>query len=238
MSDSFKAVTWNVYAPTPATVLAPILRQQLKKGVSIFLMQEAGSADITKMLRDAGLKTYSHSQWRIAWDPKVWTAVNRKALRLSQTSYYSKTVKHDVYSEAVEVILCDALGRSLDVISYHTPAHIQVSEATRPANRYQAAVESFRTLAALAKASQCRAVLFGGDDNVDENHGVGSGTSLWSAWLRPATGLIQVQAPAGTHGKRKIDDFRILPKTLVVGSGWVDFGGGDHRIHGREFTWK
>ena len=59
------------------------------------------------------------------------------------------------------------------------------------------------------------AVLYAGDDNVDERRGVGSGTGQWEFMLRQATGLTQVQAPTGTHGSarplpngRRIDDFR------------------------------
>ena len=64
--------------------------------------------------------------------------------------------------------------------------------------------ESMRVLAARAKASDADALLYGGDDNIDEDRGSG-----WGFMRRWATGLRLVRPPGVTHGSRTIDNFRV-----------------------------
>ncbi len=241
MPDNFRAVTWNVYFGTDTKVLEPILTAQLKKRVSLFLMQEAGGADITKMLKDNGLKTFvADPQYRIAWNPDVWVGVDFEKVRLSSTNYFQKDGKTPEYSDSARGILSDKQGRTLDVVSYHTPAHVQYKEENRPPRRYQAMVESFIKLGHMADDSECRGFLAGGDDNWDENTGIQTDETK-PIFLGGATGLRQLQAPSATHGKaRQIDDFRIKRGGGIkpIDKGWVAAGGGDHKLHGRTFAWR
>lgn len=240
MTATFKAVTWNVYFGTETKVLAPILAAQRKRGVGLFLMQEAGGDDITGMLEAAGLQSFTAPrQYVIAWDPDEWVRVAAGKVRLSAQPYWAQGGGNEQYSDAARAILCDREGRSLEAVSYHTPAHVQVPAGERPERRYKAMVESFRTLGHMADDSECRGFLAGGDDNWDENTGVQT-ADVKTVMLGSETGLRQIQAPAGTHGKRQIDDFRIKVGGGIkpVGEGWVAAGGGDHKLHGREFAWR
>ena len=241
MADTFKAAVWNVYHGTPTDDLAAPLLRQMRKGVGLFFMSEAGGRDITAMLHHHQLQTYVYDQYRLAWDPGEWLSVIDFDLRLSPTAYYAKGEREPQYADAVRVILSDYEGRTLDAISYHSPAHIQNDNP--PERRYQAFVESMRSLGRLAEHSECRGWLAAGDDNWDEDTGKQT-VHTKPLFLGEAIGLRQLQAGAPTFGRREIDDFRIKrgggikPVSGVV---WVDEGGGAekpaHKIHGREFRW-
>jgi hypothetical protein len=242
-APEFRAVTWNVYAPTPVAKLGPILRDQLAEGVTVLLMNEAGGGDISRMLREAGLQSYAHGQWRVAWDPDVWVKIATRSVRLSDTHYFGRDGRTRKFNDAAEAILCDRAGRSLTAVSYHTAAHVQTREDNRPARRYRAMVESFRELGDMAEDSLTTGWLAGGDDNWDESKGLQTSDTV-PVFLGADTGLRQVPSPTGTstHGKvkggRRIDDFRIIRGgRLRPGRGWVADGGGDHRLHGRVFRW-
>lgn len=238
--DTFKAVTWNVYHGTSTKELSPILGNLQEKGVSLLLMQEAGGKDITAMLRDAGLQTFLHPrQYRVAWDPKRWVELGAEGLELSDQPYWTAGGDGEGRSEAARVILADRVGRSLDVVSYHTPAHIQSSTETQ--RRYQATLESLATMADLAEDTHATAFLAGGDLNWDPDKG--RQTKEMTAALALG-GLRVIQAPRPTHGGatkgREIDHFHIVrggQLRVVKGSGWVQDGGGDHRVHGQTFRW-
>ncbi len=241
MSDKFKAVTWNVYAGTPVRELRPILRNLREKKVSLYLMQEArdDKREIDEWLRAEGLETVNYKQYRLAWDPNVWVKVWAEGVRLSKTHFFAKDGDTPVHSEGARAILCDRWGRSLDTISYHTPAHVQGAEKKSDVpRRYLALVETMVELGDLADDSEARAVLYGGDDNWDED--TGFQTADLPTLLGRTTGLRQVQAGKPTHGSREIDDFRILRGGGIrpVGESWVQGGGGDHKVHGREFQWR
>lgn len=232
MSD-FTAATWNVFHDTPRETLEPIMDQLEQLDVSLILGQEMAKAEHRAMLRHAGFEVFWHPrQYVVAWDPRVWTDVTPSAgLRLSNTAYWARGGDHGQYSEAATSLLCDQLGRSLNVASYHFPAHVQHKD--KPERRLQATRESFETLRRRAIESEARACLFGGDDNVDERHG----GRFWDFLLRKP--LIQVQAPSGTHGHRRIDDFRIT-KGLTPRRGHVIAvpAPDDHRVHVRSFDWS
>jgi hypothetical protein len=238
MPDKFKAATWNVYHGTDPEELRPILRRLRNDGVTIFLMQEVSNPKVRTMLREEGLHfVFAPRQYVVAYDPNVWVKVNHGGhVRLGETPYYRKGGNNEQYSDAVSVILCDREGRSLTALSYHTPAHVQVAEKNRPPRRFIALKESMVTLKNLADLAETRAVLFGGDDNVDEARAF---KSVFKFMRDGATGLRQVEAPRPTHGHprrgRRIDDFRV--RNLSVGKGYVIDGGGDHRVHVREFGW-
>jgi len=235
--DTFKAVTWNVYHGTETKELEPIAANLQRKGVSLFLMQEAGGQDITKMLRGLGLQTFLHPrQYRVAWDPESWTELGSEGVELSDQPYWAKGGGNVQKSEAARTILGDQLGRTLDVVSYHTPAHIQVRDF--PERRYIATLESLATLAEMAEESHATAFLGGGDLNWDPDEGIQREAMTAAIKLG---GLRLIQAPDATHGKRReIDHFHLVrggKLRQVKGQGWVQDGGGDHRVHGQAFRW-
>lgn len=235
MPDVFKAATWNLLHTVPAAQQAAPLAKARHHGVTLFLIQEADAPGIQQVFRDAGLETFLHPrQYMLAWDPAAWMARATWGTRLAPTPYYAKGSSHEMYSEAAMAILCDEKGRTLTAMSYHTPAAVQVPTSQATQHREQVTREAAATWGELARGAKTHACLFGGDDNVDEGRG---GPRRWGFLLRAATGLRQVQAPSGTHGQRRIDDFRVRGR-LRVGDGWVMDTPGDHRLHGRTFSWR
>ncbi len=234
--DTFKAVTWNVYFGTPVATLQPILHSLVTDGVSIFLMQEMSNPAARRMLEDEGLAYhYVGYQWVVAWNPEIWTPTGLSGLRLSPTSFTRLDGTGPVFADSALATLQDPTGRTLDVMSYHLPPNVQVPhpQPSRLAIDRQAAA-TWRTL---VDASTADAILFGGDDNVDETGGYLAGTSFWSFLRRSATGLRLLQAPTGTISKnRRIDDFRI--RGLLPGAGYTGDGGGDHKFFVSEFSWS
>jgi hypothetical protein len=227
--STFRAATWNVYHGTKPSELAPLLAAQQGRGVSIFLFQELSQAGVRDMVVGAGLHlVFQPRQYGIAYNPDVWTELASGGIRLSDTAYYAKGGDNKQYSDAVWAILGDHAGRTLTALSYHTPAHVQVADP--PQRRLQATRESMATLRRVARTAHTDACLFGGDDNVDEARG-------FRDRFRFMLGgpLKQVRAPAPTHGRRRIDDFRTTGLRALEGS--VSPGGGDHRIHTRLFRW-
>lgn len=237
MTDTFKAATFNVFYGTDLDAVERVLRKMLRDGVTIFLLQEASAKGFTAMLDRLGLAYSFHKpQYVVAWVPSAWVGIDKGGVRLSQTAYYRKGGNNEIHTEAAWAILSDKEGRTLRALSYHTPAHVQVAPENRPPRRFAALVEAMGTLKALAETTQTRAVLFGGDDNVDEAKAF---APTWKFMLRAATGLRQVVAPEGTHGKgpRRIDDFRV--KGLVpVGEGYVIENPSDHDAFVQTFRWR
>jgi len=228
----FTAATWNVYHGSPVASLRPVLRQLRSDGVSLLLMQEVSNPDVRAMLHDEDLHVaFAPRQYVVAYDPGVWEREgNVEAVRLGSTRWFSTTGAPQ-WSEAVRVILRHKpSGLTLDALSYHTPAGVQRGGPAIDSVPRRIAVlrESMATLTRLANEGRADAVLYGGDDNVDERHGSG-----WDFMLEPATGLRQVTAPEGTHGSRKIDDFRVRGLTALAGR--VVENVSDHDIHVRAF---
>lgn len=225
---TFSAATWNVFHGTPVRELEPIL-DQLVEHVGLFMFQECSQEGFTDMLEAAGLE-YSHQgQWCVAWWPE-WHHVASGHRVLSDVRYFT-TEGHPMRSEAQWAILADDAGRTVTALSYHLPSHVQV--ATPPARRMEALKGSMATLEQLGAQAKTTAVVFAGDDNVDETHQ----PRLWDFMRFRATGLRLVMAPTPTHaGGRRIDDFRVRG-AVHVGKGSTRAGGGDHRVHVRGFHW-
>ena len=234
--DSFKAVTWNVYYGTPVATLRPILDSLVADGVSIFLMQEMSNPAARRMLEDEGLAyQYVGYQWVVAWNPEVWTSTALGGLRLSTTPFTRLDGTGPVYADAATATLQDAAGRTLDVMSYHLPPNVQMPHP-QP-SRLQIDRDAAAVWRTLVDASTADAMLFGGDDNVDESRGYRPDDHFWDFLRRPATGLRLVQAPTGTiSATRRIDDFRI--KGLRPEAGYTGDGGGDHQLFVDTFTWR
>ena len=229
-TPKFKAATWNVFHGTSVDTLLPVLEQLLAEGVSVLLLQEAAGADIATMLRSKGLKFARLDQCLVAWDP-IWACVNTADARLSETRYSRVGGALAPPNRSPLVVLSDPWGRTLTAVSYHMPAGVQRGGKVNPKvpKRTRIIEESFGTMRDLAASAETRAILFGGDDNFDERRG------RWDVLLRPFTRLKLVQAPRPTHGRRRIDDFRV--RHLKPGKGSTLAGGGDHRVHVREFSW-
>lgn len=232
-SYDFEAVTWNVYHSTNTKVLNPILQRQLAAGVTFFFMQEADGDDITKMLEGNGLQTFSYKEWRLAWVPEVWQKLSTSSRQLSKVVVKGKGSREFTVHGVLGRFKHKPTGKRLKALSYHTPAHVQRPEWNRGApNRWEALQESFETITKLAKYSRTKHLLFAGDDNVDETK-KGEPSKRWEFMLGE-TGMTQIQAPGGTKGKRRIDDFRF--KNLVpVGKGRLAAGGGDHKLFACKF---
>lgn len=234
--DRFKAVTWNVYYGTPVAELQPILRRLLRDDVSLFLMQEMSNPDARRMLEEHGLAVhYVAYQWVVAWNPNVWRARDTWGERLSPTSFVREDGRGPIYVDSALAVLEDHAGRTLEVMSYHLPPNVQVAHPQR--ERLRIHRQSAATWRRLVEGSTSDAILFGGDDNVDENDGYRSDSAFWDHMRRAYTGLRQVVAPTGTIGRhRRIDDFRI--RGLRPGAGWTGRGGGDHKYFASTFTWR
>lgn len=238
MSEGFKAATWNVFVLTPVEDLKPTFNKLLLDGVTVILNQESAGRDITNMYQSRGWRTYEHGDNRISWDPEVWVKLSTRGIRLSRTAWFGENRSTPKFADAAVVRLAERDSkRTLKALSYHTPPHVQYndSKANVP-NRVQALRESMNSLGQLVEKSRGDALLFGGDDNVDENQGWGADTRYWSFMRHPATGLKLVQAPNGTLGNRRIDDFRV--RGLDAGVGYVLKNASDHDLHVRRFLWK
>jgi hypothetical protein len=233
--DTFKAVTWNVYYGTPVATLRPILERLVQDGVSIFVMQEMSNPDARRMLEDEGLAYhYVGYQWVVAWNPEVWTATDLRGVRLSSASFTRLDGTGPVFADSALATLEDTAGRSVEVMSYHLPPNVQVPHPERSRLRIdRQAAANWRQI---ADAATTDAVLFGGDDNVDETHGYRADGPFFDFLRQPATGLRLVQAPTGTIGPgRRIDDFRV--RGLTPGEGYTGRGGGDHKFFVSAFSW-
>lgn len=230
---AFRAVTWNVFYGTPLPKLRRVAKRLIKKGVTVFLIQEGSKPGLVDMLRDCGLHVYRHRpEFIVAWVPDRWERVEAHGVQLGSSYFFRPGSPRPVYAHAARVLLRErATGRLLDALSYHLPSHTQVKHA--PARRFRTLTVAMEALGDMAARSAADAILFGGDDNVDERKRFGP----WSFMLHRATGLRQVRAPKPTHkGGRRIDDFRT--RGLWRGEGEVGDGGGDHKYHIHTFRWK
>lgn len=251
----FRTAVWNMFGPTAIEKSAPALDDTIKWGVSLWIVCEAPGKDRDRLFRSRGLETVKFGQHRIAWDPNRWTAESDWNARLSETHWFKRDRVTPAYSEAKFATLVDKVSTQvplkLEVGSYHMPAHIQYDESVRPKARYKAFVESLLFLAAQANESAADGVLYGGDDNWDEDGPNEDGGGVQTEDTEPimlgrATGLRQIQAGRPTLGPREIDDYRILQFRRgghVRPTGAVEIIDGRgaetprHQIHMREWVW-
>jgi len=236
--SGFTAATWNVFNGSTPKNLEPSLKHLLhRKNVGLLFMQEMTNDDNLAMLADHDLGVaFVRPQYVVAWKKDEWVPVQHtRKISLAETTFHRVGGAEASVDACLQRLRHRPSGKVLSAMSYHTPAHVQV--ANKPKNRIAALREVATRWKAIQKneMKHVDAVLFAGDDNVDERlrHGP------WGFMLKHATGLRQVQAPKATHGKViKIDDFR--ERGLTVGSGWVmnvpepD----DHRVHGHHFGWR
>lgn len=239
--DAFVAATWNVFHGSTRSQLDPILSEISDRDTSVLLLQELSQDWGPDWLEHHGWRAWRFGrQYTVAWKGPQWRRLSTGGIRLSDTGYWARGGDGVQYSDAAWAVLADRRGRSLAALSYHLPSGIQVREEKRPENRYQAATESIHTLQELARDSVTAACLFGGDDNVDELHGIGHQDGTWAAWYDGP--LTWHRAPQDTFGHRTIDDLATVGLRSPAGSGWT-VGGTEaehpsHRPYGRRFIWS
>lgn len=230
MADKVRVATWNMGGgetkggPTLGET-TELLQDVHELGVEIFLGQEAQENENLDILRDLGYRVFrARPESIVAWLPH-WKPMARYDRVLNPNEpFFRPGSDNAVYIHMAHVILCNKEGVSLDAGSYHTPSSVQQKDA--PDQRLAALREAMDTMGDLASNSKCRATLFGGDDNVDEQEGHGP----WGFMLQPATGLRQIRPPRATLGKRKVDDFRVR-NLQPMGNGKVLHGPTHHNVH-------
>lgn len=229
----FKAATFNVYHSSSAAKLRPNFKRLARENVTVILLQEFQQAATAKMVREEGWALIRGGNNAIAYRPEVWAIVGKSQIvELSPQPWLTQKGYPMRLRSPRTVLRHKATGRTVDVVSYHTPPTVQRPNA--PKRRIAATRAAMKTLSRFGKQSTAKghAVLYGGDDNVDEAR-----YGHWGFMRMPATGLRQVRPPLPTHGNRRIDDFRIRGlKVANKGSVWPTAS--DHRVHTRRFQFS
>lgn len=200
----FTAVTYNVNHGSTANDVYAIFRRIRNHAPSIWLLQEVKpDSGIQELLEEWGLEcAYAEPEFLIAWNPHIWDYVASRRNLMSPTEYWT-------LNYALTAILEFKTNKQrVEFMSYHPPAHVQspndpsypkVSKALREI------VKKWKRMARKANRG-AKICCYAGDDNVDEFKGW-EPPGGWEFMLNGP--LTQVRAPKGTHGDRKIDDFRI-----------------------------
>lgn len=201
----FTAVTYNVNHSSNADDVREIFKHIFRYYTpSIWILQEVKpNSGIKEYLEGWGLETaYAEPEFLIAWNPKLWDYIVDKRHQMSPTKYWT-------LNYALTVILeFKANKQRVEFMSYHPPAHVQSpSDPSFPkvSKALREIVAKWKRMARKPNRG-AKICCYAGDDNVDEFKG-------WEppeGWKFMLNGpLTQVRAPEGTHGNRKIDDFRI-----------------------------
>ncbi|MEO1961294.1 MAG: hypothetical protein ABGW82_10040 [Paracoccus sp. (in: a-proteobacteria)] len=236
MPRRFKAATWNMGGgenPGPTDdQAARVIKAVAKTGTSLFLTQESQDLADRLAIRDLGFRVHrAGPDSMVAWDPQTWTPLAKMEVVLNPSTPFFRVGKTTpVFIHMPEVVLGDKEGRTIRVGSYHTPSSVQEDNA--PARRRAALEEAMTVLSARGTGSLTDAVLFGGDDNVDETGAYGP----WDFMGWGATGLALHQAPRNTLGRRKVDDFRSRGLN-ARGRGQVIDGPTHHNAYVQKFVW-
>lgn len=236
MPRRFKAATWNMGGgenPGPNDQQAArLLKTVTKAKASLVLGQEVQDRADRLTLRDLGFNLHRAGPDSIvAWLPGVWTPLADADVILNPDApFFRKGSQTPVFVHMPEVVLGDRAGRTIRVGSYHTPSSVQ--EPNAPERRLEALAQAMETLTTRAAGSLTDAVLYGGDDNVDE----GGAHGPWEFMSEKATGLRLHQAPRNTLGRRKVDDFRTAG-LKARGRGKVIQGPTHHNAYVQKFVW-
>ncbi len=229
MMAAFTAVTWNVYHGSAGSSLVQPIKRFQSLGVHIYLLQEVKKAKgAVRVFKAAGLEiVHIEPEFAVAWEPGRFEYIRHREVVLSDENYWKSENK------ALIVVLRDRLtGRLVKCMTYHTPAHVQAPRHVTFPKVSRVVREAAATWRRIGRRSR-PVCLFGGDDNVDEHKGW-SPAGGWDFMLNGP--LEQVRAPAGTHGPRKIDDFRVRD-LKPVGRGSVHETGSDHRAYVQQFRY-
>lgn len=194
---------WNVHHHTPKDALAEEAGRFVKMGVDVFLLQEVklkrGHREVFTKL---GYRSrYASPEFMIAWNPERFEYVRHRKILMSPTKYWT-------LNYALVVVLRDKrTGKTIKFMSYHTPAHVQAPKHVTWPKVWKVLHDGVNKWNRLARKSKVDACIFGGDDNVDEHKGWKHPQGGWGFMLDGP--LEQIEAPEGTHGRRRIDDFRV-----------------------------
>lgn len=231
MSATFVACSWNVHHSTTGSQLVQPIKRFEQLGVDVMLVQELkrnkGGVKAFKALR-WGI-VHAEPEFAVAWNKARFEYVRHREVVLSDEDYWKGENK------ALIVVLRDRTnGRLVKCMSYHTPAHVQAPRHVTNAKVLRVLREAADKWRRVARRTPRAACLFAGDDNVDELKGW-SPAGGWDFMLNGP--LTQVRAPEPTHGRRRIDDFRVRDLE-PVGRGSVHATGSDHRAHVRRFRYS
>jgi exonuclease III len=227
--STFTAATWNVNHGSSGKHLLPYAKRMKARRVDILILQEVKRSKGALMaFRAAGYRiVHVEPEFAVAWDNARFEHIRHRAVVLSDIDYWKDE------NRALIVVLRDRLtGELVKVMSYHPPAHVQAPKHVTHPRVLRVLRDAAATWDRIARRSR-PACLFAGDDNVDEHKGW-SPAGRWDFMLNGP--LRQVRAPKPTHGKRRIDDFRVRD-LKPVGRGEVYAVGSDHRAFVQTFRY-
>lgn len=205
----FRACTWNVNHGSHADdVEETFLDIAHNYRADVLLLQEVkrgrGIPGLLKKLGYASKRVAP--EFCIAWDKVQWSYVKHYRPLMSPTKYWTMNYA------LVVVLKHKATGKLVKFMTYHPPAHVQAKPGPKRFVGFKTVTKVLHEVVArwnkMARRSvqHLDACCFAGDDNVDELKGWAP-KDEWEFMLNGP--LRQVRAPEGTHGGRKIDDFRI-----------------------------
>lgn len=236
MADTFRAATWNVGGHDTTTV-ADVLGHN---DPDLIGLQEAPGRIYADLLTDLGYNTHATGWCRTAWSGD-WTRVRSWSTRLSETPWTSGDGQRVLYVDADTTILSDPQGRTVTLLSFKLPPHIQPT--TRVAKRVTIASQALAALDEAAENALTAGFLTFSDDNYDAEAG------LDVPRLEPLIGSSTVlrlhRPPEPTLGNRSVDVIRTIrrtaggrlaptPNATVTGPPPTP---ATHRIYTREFRW-
>lgn len=201
---SFVSVTYNVNHSNTIDDLHLMFDRIMVYKPSVWILQEVKDPKgLKKYFRDHGFFTiYTKPEFMIAYEAKLWDELKHRVYRMASTEYW--TINY-----ALTVLLqFKGNGQRVEFMDYHPPAHVQSPKDPSFAKVSKVVREWKAKLDRIVKRRQSHHIEFcgAGDDNVDEFKGWAPKPDGWEFMLR---GPKQIRPPVGTHGARKIDDFRI-----------------------------
>lgn len=240
----FGVTVWNLHARgLTFRELRPHrqrLVDELRAGVTVFLLAEAMGSAVDQLLDQLGLQhrlarptiaptvPAAVAQTRVAWDPKRWRYLKHRTVQLNQTPWFARGGDGAIYSWMITVTLVDVeTGERVTFGSYHTAPRVQVPPKLRPWRRFAALREAAKSWRAVAR-SAARVVL-GGDSNVDVDVATGG---PWRFLRRAMTGLRIVATQRGTldGSRRAIDQLRVKGVDVAPSSAVIETDASDHHI--------
>lgn len=213
----FRACTWNVNHGSNADEVEETftdIAHNYRADVLILQEVKAGRG-IQNLLSRLGYESKAvRPEFCIAWGRGHWSFVKMYRPLMSPTKYWTMNYA------LVVVLKHNETGKLVKFMSYHPPAHVQAPPGKHRFVGFKTVTkvlhEVVRRWNRMARRSvqHLDACCFAGDDNVDELRGWAP-KDEWEFMLNGP--LTQVRAPRGTHGPRKIDDFRITKGLQAVG---------------------
>lgn len=200
----FTAVTYNVEHSNNARTLSKFFHRIADLVPDVWLLQEVkphkGIEDLLQSMGFACRRV--QPEFCIAWSEAVWTYVSSRRVQMSPIHYWT------VNYAFIVVLEHRATGKRVRFMTYHPPAHVQGKSFKGWRKVFAVLKDAVAKWNRIAKSDgqDIVANCFAGDDNVDEHKGWHP-KGGWEFMLHGP--LKQITAPHGTHGGRKIDDFRV-----------------------------